>query len=373
MIERSASEAAAETTGPLLGVANAELERILDEELASLSERLREVIVLCELEGMPQKEVAKQLGIPTSTVNDRFRKARRLLHSRLVRRGATLTLSGIAGRSALSNGVAMSNELVADITAKATLYANGTSAAEIGVSPLVTQIAGKTSISMMKVMLTTVILTAMATAPLVGVFSQIVDVHRIAGDATIFIETFDDGDFADRKPVTWTPYRSSRLSIGADGLVVSGDGYPAAESEGLDIKDTSLKTELKLRRGDGVTVYLRTAEKPGRKGYAVFLTADGMASLRFDGTGELLDQTPTNINPMRDFVAMQIDAIGDKLRLWIWQPQDPRPVSPVLEVTDNSGFEGGIGIGALSTTGGIAEAVFRLVHLADSHISVSNP
>ena len=52
---------------PLLGIANDELERILDEEIASLPEPLRDSIVLCELQGISQKDAAQQLGLPTST------------------------------------------------------------------------------------------------------------------------------------------------------------------------------------------------------------------------------------------------------------------------------------------------------------------
>ncbi len=60
---------------------------ILDEEIARLPERHRAVIVLCDLEGMPHEEAARQLGCPVGTVGSRLSRGRQRLRDRLVRRG----------------------------------------------------------------------------------------------------------------------------------------------------------------------------------------------------------------------------------------------------------------------------------------------
>ena len=73
-----------------------DLRPILDAELAKLPDKLRLPIVLCDLEGRPQREVAKQLGIAPATLAGRIGKARQLLAERLTERGITLSAGGLA-------------------------------------------------------------------------------------------------------------------------------------------------------------------------------------------------------------------------------------------------------------------------------------
>jgi RNA polymerase sigma-70 factor (ECF subfamily) len=49
----------------------------LDEALSNLPDDLREVIVLTELEALPQPEIASLLNLPLGTVASRLRRARR--------------------------------------------------------------------------------------------------------------------------------------------------------------------------------------------------------------------------------------------------------------------------------------------------------
>src|SRR5207237_10018293 len=74
-----------------------DLQPVIDEELARLPDKLRLPVVLCDLEGRPQREVAKHLGVPPATLATRLASARRTLATRLTRRGVTLSGGALAG------------------------------------------------------------------------------------------------------------------------------------------------------------------------------------------------------------------------------------------------------------------------------------
>ena len=71
------------------------LKRVIDEELAALPRRLREALVLCDLEGRTRSEVARELSIPASTVSSRVTRGRELLRERLVREGISIAAGGV--------------------------------------------------------------------------------------------------------------------------------------------------------------------------------------------------------------------------------------------------------------------------------------
>lgn len=74
-----------------------DLTPIIDEELDRLPDKLRLPVVLCDLEGRPQREVARHLNIPPATLATRLASARRALAARLTRRGVTLSGGALAG------------------------------------------------------------------------------------------------------------------------------------------------------------------------------------------------------------------------------------------------------------------------------------
>ncbi|HVL12070.1 MAG TPA: sigma-70 family RNA polymerase sigma factor [Gemmata sp.] len=92
-------------TSPLPDVARADREpddlgRVLHEELAELPEKLRTLLVLCDLRGEAQVEVADRLGLPAGTVYSRLAAGRKRLADRLRKRGVALSAAGLAAAMA---------------------------------------------------------------------------------------------------------------------------------------------------------------------------------------------------------------------------------------------------------------------------------
>jgi RNA polymerase sigma factor (sigma-70 family) len=113
--------------GPLDEAGGREVRAIVFEEIARLSERYREPLLLCGLEGLSREEAAKQLGCEPGTLKSRLERGRRILSSRLARRGLGLSaglvaaeLSGAAGDTAVPAALA-----AATLRATVGLCANG--------------------------------------------------------------------------------------------------------------------------------------------------------------------------------------------------------------------------------------------------------
>jgi RNA polymerase sigma-70 factor (ECF subfamily) len=76
-----AAEEPAPAAGPLQGEVSPEL---LREAMAALPEKMSEVIILHDLEGLAYREIADVVGIPIGTVMSRLARARERLHGELL-------------------------------------------------------------------------------------------------------------------------------------------------------------------------------------------------------------------------------------------------------------------------------------------------
>jgi RNA polymerase sigma factor (sigma-70 family) len=103
------------------GEAGEELGSILDAEVSRLPEKYRQPIVLCYLLGKTYGEAARLLGWPAGTVSVRLARARKVLRSRLVRRGLSLASGALPAWWAEGTASASVLPLLAKATVQAAL------------------------------------------------------------------------------------------------------------------------------------------------------------------------------------------------------------------------------------------------------------
>ena len=119
----------------------ADLRRVLDDELARLPPKYREVLVLADLEEKDRRQVAAELGVPEGTVASRHARARTLLAGRLTRRGW-----GLPAALAATTPVAVSDALRAATisgTTCPTVVTNPTSTPEVFAREVLTTMTRK--------------------------------------------------------------------------------------------------------------------------------------------------------------------------------------------------------------------------------------
>jgi RNA polymerase sigma factor (sigma-70 family) len=89
-----------------------ELKPLLDKELNRLPEKFRVPVVLCDLEGLPRRQVARQLGVPEGTLSSRLHTGRRTLAQRLSRYGLALSGGALAATLTRRASAALPTPLV---------------------------------------------------------------------------------------------------------------------------------------------------------------------------------------------------------------------------------------------------------------------
>ncbi len=92
---------------------------LLDRELNGLPDKYRLPIVLCELQGKPHKEAARELGCPIGTLSGRLSRGRTLLAKRLARYGLALTAGSLSAALAQQEVSASVPPAVVSATVKA--------------------------------------------------------------------------------------------------------------------------------------------------------------------------------------------------------------------------------------------------------------
>jgi RND family efflux transporter MFP subunit len=107
---------------PSSGDPDAELRRVLHEELERLPDRYRTPLVLCDLEGHTHEQAARHLGWPVGTVKTRLTRGRQRLGKRLRRRGFNPNAGLMAAAPGLAGPEALAPTALLDSTTRAAVH-----------------------------------------------------------------------------------------------------------------------------------------------------------------------------------------------------------------------------------------------------------
>jgi RNA polymerase sigma factor (sigma-70 family) len=141
---------------------------VLLEELRGLPERYQSPLVMRYLEGRSRRAIAMQTDSTIAQIQGRLVRGRRLLRSRLARRGVSLSLAAGAMASASAKAAGMVTPLVAAATAKSCLALKTTGAVG-GVSATALELAKQGAQAMWLASLTKITATASATLVVAGI------------------------------------------------------------------------------------------------------------------------------------------------------------------------------------------------------------
>lgn len=177
--------------GVATNVEHSELLLVLDEELKELPCRYRTPLVLCHLEGKTQHEAAEQLGLSYGTLRRRLDRGRKLLKTRIGRRGL------MAGSALLAAALKSAAAQAASAVPTGFVKAASAGAGAIGASKVavlrprvataarvprtVSGLPGTLSASVYSLLLAA-LLTAMAIPPVVSLLASAVYVEQSGSD-----------------------------------------------------------------------------------------------------------------------------------------------------------------------------------------------
>jgi RNA polymerase sigma factor (sigma-70 family) len=213
---REGKAARTESVALLDQMTGRELATILDDELDQLSEKYREALVLCYLQGLTRDEAAVRLGVPVATLKRRLERGRKRLGDALTKRGVTIG-TGLLAFAATSRAGASPPRFVESVVAT------------VSGSPPATVVAlaeGVAVNGILKKTLAGVMLLAMAAAAGFG-----------PGDATTAGQPPEKAMPAKPKAKAEAPADKAKADTmrTVTGTVVDPDGKPVAGAEVINL------------------------------------------------------------------------------------------------------------------------------------------
>jgi RNA polymerase sigma factor (sigma-70 family) len=312
----------------------AELREVLDEELTALPARVREAVVLCDLEGYTRQEAAQRLGAPAGTVASRLLRGRTLLRDRLVRRGVTVSAGGLSAvLSRLAEAAPQVSEELAKTTVRQSeLFLAGKSAAGLPAGEKIGSLAQGVLHAMFLSKLSTTVCVVALAAVLVFWGSPLAAILGARSEARAqsngFLDTFDDRNATDGSPVSWdllSPWSNASVDASSGDFVLQSlPGTPrsvVAIVRDHFLFDTSVQARVSANgANDGVLVGARGDPQIGA--YWAGVSSGGLLQITKSRPNEyhVLRSTPSTLVPTNDDVVIQFDVIGTQLSLYAWRP-----------------------------------------------------
>ncbi|MCA9266355.1 MAG: RNA polymerase sigma factor [Planctomycetales bacterium] len=355
-----------------------ELRAELDLALERLPEIHRAAIILCDLEGLSRAQAAARLGIPVTTLKSRLAKGRDLLKSKLVKNGVTLGVGFLLGQ-ACKEAVALEPQQVEHVNRFADLAASPSKTTTCSAQIVEIATGVKNTMILLQLIRSTLTFSSLATG--IACFALIVGgFMRTAPAKTILFDDFNDGNYADGSPATWTLLSGfpGTLDASSGDLVMAPTetnatfvaAWPVAAT--IDVRDVSVRARIRSDSdNEGIGLFVR-ADPTVPTGYQGGIESNGLMYINENHPtgGVLLGTLPTSLDSTAGDLFLQFDAIGDELSLYAWQVGMPRPSEPQLRVPIGTlpQTSGSVGVSYVPVAAGRGTATFRFVHVADSSI-----
>lgn len=228
--------------GPEADASGSELQALVGEELDSLPDKLRAVVVLCGLEDRTNVEAAQVLGCPVGTVDSRLSAARAKLRARLIRRGAIVPAAALG---VLVEPLASANAVAESLLSRTLRVAAEYAADGAGVDPI-SSFADGVSPTMSTIRLKMFLAAGMSVALLgtagFGLFAANADAPAkektgAVAPAPVPVEAAADKDAPPKPPVRSNPVVKGEAAV-RDAL-----NQPLGE---LEVKDLKFRDLLEL-------------------------------------------------------------------------------------------------------------------------------
>ena len=288
-----------------------------------------------------------------------YRKLEGCCGDRLLKRGVTLTLAGLAtcvAGTVKPASAAVATTAATEIASTATLYAaGGTTASEVGVSVSVLQTANNVIVAMTKAKIVAVSLAALAIVMFLGSMGGLVGSIQSARAGTILFEdNFDDGSFTD----SWelSPINSGSLAAGTGEFVLGKtaetdpqfDVY--ADAPSVRLQDSSVRAKVRVTANGGSALLAsRLVDRSDTQGYGAgvaYLPNFGgsiLYAMKSLGGTQIQTFPPTGVDVVRldydvrtEFTNVQLDVFGDEIKVWGWRDGEEMPTEPQIEATDTT-------------------------------------